>query len=1310
MEKVLDALMRSENALLESPTGTGKTLCLLCAALAWQREQARSLPQNTELTAEATLPSLSQASSNGSNNNILNQKKPMARVPTILYASRTHSQLSQVVRELRNTRYRPKHTVLGSREQMCVNPKVKTAQSTASDINNMCNKLGKDRKCRFRQKLENFTPPTAQVGGATMQLVMDMEDLLDLGKTEKICPFYYTRNLVSEAELILIPYNYLFDKDARESTLAEIPWNNTVVIFDEAHNLESFASDSASFDLSSIDVAGCISEVDRALNLYKNTPDLTDRFKVNDVLKLKSIFLHLEEFILNLPNQNTYAGEYMMEIFSQGALIDHNNHQIFINQVRKLIEVMMDVGGNARTNASPRLEHFIQCVKRVYGEASERRCLANAQAYRVHVTPKLIGSNNAGRTVSYWCFAPSLAMQELANLNIRSFLITSGTLSPLPSYEMELGLRFPHKLENSHIITDEQILVKVVGKGVSGKLLSSAYERRSDVEYVMELGNTIVALSKVIPKGILIFFPSYGVMSTCLERWGGPASSGFVDSKTDKSNFFAARRRKRPTPSQKFTYAHIPPYFAASKPGEPSTPWKRLLSQKSIVLEPKSASDLQDAIAEFHKFINEPSGCILMGVCRGKISEGIDFKDDMCRAVVITGLPFAPAMDPKVKLKREYLDGARVQQRMKASGEGGFGASTESSVTLSGHEWYTQQAHRAVNQAIGRVIRNKYDYGAILLLDSRFGDASNRKGLSKWVQPHFKSDDGVGSAIRSLVQFYTTAKQKTEEIIKAEPPVDSRGIVLAFEEDIIHEEVTKIAVVRKSSSEDKGSNENTIGAQKSEDDMAVENDDEDNSFANGYVPPDRVIARLDVKDLETKRNRPFRPVELEQTSAQASSSCGLSRLYEARQEDQQITSTSNGAKIPTKEVQGSEVHDTKTIAAQFFTAAKAAMSPTEQTQIRKLVVAMKIHGDKRDTRSYLRSAEEVVAILVRYDSIEMRTGELKESGMLELFLSLLPQCHRREVELVSLRLSLDQSSLRKLCDELTSDSWEQVKRLLFPLLCNVWLPRDIEYGAFSTANYLKEVEKVLDVLLRSGKAKLYEALLKLMPTRLRTATNALFSELQAAKNIARIKQGEKARNGENGIQQELFHPTKQGPVVSLAKENQPVPDQENERDMKAALMRAEEINRLKRENLNAVDPIKADKLSKNPYYASKKKALSLGPKMKTAPQTHPANKTVQSGAKPKPSPDAITKCLASVQSDVFVKRTRTSAIPKLMNTLSSNTPTDMQCLVCLKAPTKVCVAGIGNPLPGIQFYLIMIIKVSCSTSGVSCYVLKAQCR
>ena len=42
---------------------------------------------------------------------------------------------------------------------------------------------------------------------------------------------------------------------------------------------------------------------------------------------------------------------------------------------------------------------------------------------------------------------------------------------------------------------------------------------------------------------------------------------------------------------------------------------------------------------------------------------------------------------------------------------------------LTGQEWYRQQATRAVNQAVGRVIRHKEDFGAIMLCDNRWASS-----------------------------------------------------------------------------------------------------------------------------------------------------------------------------------------------------------------------------------------------------------------------------------------------------------------------------------------------------------------------------------------------------------------------------------------------------------------------------------------------------------------------------------------------------------------------------------------------------------
>jgi len=1324
MGKVLDALLRSENALLESPTGTGKTLCLLCSALAWQREQAKGLKSNSDFGVPSTGTSIvtSLPSSSARQHQQELPQNRSRRVPTIIYASRTHSQLSQVVKELRNTRYRPKHAVLGSKQQFCVNPKVKKADGTsvASTINHDCSVLTKDRRCKFKNKVEGFKAPSNKSSHGS-QPVMDMEDLVLMGKTHHVCPFYYTRSLVEDADLVLVPYNYLFDKDARTTTLSDIPWDNAVVIFDEAHNLESFASDSASFDISSKDVAGCMSEIDKALNLHESYPDRFENINVQNLVRLKAVFLNFEEHILKrLPQQATsYQGDKIMEIFEQGAQINFDNHQLVLREIKKILDMFMEIrGGNS--NGAPKLELFVQCIKRVFGEQSEARCLAKTQSYRVHLSqskkmapsPALSKSSSSsssskgrfkdsgdgGRTLSYWCFAPSEAMRELANLNIRSIIVTSGTLSPLESFALELDLPFPNRLENPHIISENQIHVRVIGRGVSNKLLTSSYERRQNNEYYVELGNTLASLSRVIPCGMLVFFSSYGMMETSIERWGGPACSrSFNKTNSSASNFFAARQRKNgSTNTARYSYPQVATEYTSKQMH--STPWKRLLSHKAIVIEPRLSSDLPDAIAEFHRYLNLPKskGVALFGVCRGKISEGIDFANDMCRAVIITGLPFAPSFDPKVKMKREFLDKNKAKQNAKASTNGGFGENErKENSSLSGHDWYTQQAHRAVNQAIGRVIRNKHDYGAILLMDSRFGLPGNQNGLSKWVRPHILPDESFGKATQKLAQFYTKAKEIEEKeaaelmiapsylqkptnvsmILKYEnEEKENKPSVLAANED----DITKIAFIKKS-------------CEEKESRVEMGGDDKGDNFTDrSYIDPQRVIARVDMTHAAMTHEQPQK--EEKNTSFIFSAQKSLHTQPPSMEKPlipDSISSCNKANVIQTKGPSSSP-------AAQFFQRVKSTMTRYEFDSIKKAVILMQKNRQQKHRKAFIGAARGGIEIILNHENFVNRPRKHKPKLLIS-FLQLLPKHFIKDGEELSIHSIFRKLPIRKeLRLIVPPEDYIKLHMEFVTLLREVWF-EDKMYK--NDHLFVEKIGKLLGRVVKNYKVtqSALTQFIDIVPYELQRVTVALIDEMKASIYVSMIKANEKESMGEESVKTEHFrrsYITKNGEILAdddkVSKNNNIKPSAvgkfEDHRDG-SKVRRTPTDSRSHRQDVS-----KKIKIVKNPYAKVSLTKVKIKPKI-PAVKASGLTSTIQgrntlsallqakkrtvglcSQDEESPQGSSLERIVRHSGSDTYA-----GSVQKIRQMdFSSNAPKNVNCTICQQRLEKLYISECGH--------------------------------
>lgn len=56
--------------------------------------------------------------------------------------------------------------------------------------------------------------------------------------TPQVCPFYMGREVAGTADIVFMPYNYLLDPTMRRSVAENINWAGSIVIFDEAHNVE----------------------------------------------------------------------------------------------------------------------------------------------------------------------------------------------------------------------------------------------------------------------------------------------------------------------------------------------------------------------------------------------------------------------------------------------------------------------------------------------------------------------------------------------------------------------------------------------------------------------------------------------------------------------------------------------------------------------------------------------------------------------------------------------------------------------------------------------------------------------------------------------------------------------------------------------------------------------------------------------------------------------------------------------------------------------------------------------------------------
>ncbi|XP_029951189.1 ATP-dependent DNA helicase DDX11 [Salarias fasciatus] len=684
-------------------------------------------------------------------------------VTKIYYCSRTHSQLAQFVHEVQKSPFSKDVSVvtLGSRQNLCVNDEVRRL-GNIQRINDRCMEMQKNKHEKQHQEegaKRKRGPPKSvcpynkasalqQMRDELLGTVHDIEQLLKVGKEIHSCPYYSTRLAIPPAQLVVLPYQMLLHEATRKA--AGVQLKGQVVIIDEAHNLSDTLSCIHSAELNGAQLCRAHSQLNQYADRYKN------RLKAKNLMYIKQILFVIEGLVRilggkvgqNPQSQATQAGTEMFTInnFLFKAQIDNINlfklYRYFEKSMisRKLggfvekysgsgVGLHTQTSSNKENRRTEGLNRFLQTLQSSQGSApADQQGAAEAEKV-LSASPMmqvegflmaLTNSNTDGRVVVHKQGSLSESSVKFLLLNpavhfsqvlkeCRAVIIAGGTMQPVSDFKQELlfsaGVLEERITEFScgHVIPPENILPLVLCSGPSGQELDFTFQNRDSPRMMDETGRILSNVCNVVPGGVVCFFPSYEYSRRIISHW---EASGCLT---------------------------------------------RLANKKKIFQEPKKASQVEQVLGEFSRCIQRCAldgggltGALLFSVVGGKMSEGINFSDELGRCVVMVGMPYPNIKSPELQEKMSYLDKHLPHSQGRSPGQA----------------LIENLCMKAVNQSIGRAIRHRGDYSSIVLCDRRYARPATLSKLPTWIRDRTSTCKTFGPAFAALRRFFLEKKQK----------------------------------------------------------------------------------------------------------------------------------------------------------------------------------------------------------------------------------------------------------------------------------------------------------------------------------------------------------------------------------------------------------------------------------------------------------------------------------------------------------------------------------------------------------------------
>uniref|UniRef100_A0A4W4HLP8 General transcription and DNA repair factor IIH helicase subunit XPD n=1 Tax=Electrophorus electricus TaxID=8005 RepID=A0A4W4HLP8_ELEEL len=681
LKRTLDA---KGHGVLEMPSGTGKTISLLSLIVAYQKAY------------------------------------PL-EVTKLIYCSRTVPEIEKVVEELRKLMdFYTKETgeknnflalALSSRKNLCIHPEVSSLRF-GKEVDGKCHSLTasyiraerhsnpSQPVCRFYEEFDAVGRQVPIPPG-----IYNLDDLKEFGRRRGWCPYYLARYAILHANIVVYSYHYLLDPKIADLVSKELA-KKSVVVFDEAHNIDNVCIDSMSVNITRRTLDRCQANVDtlqttirriketdaaklqeeyrrlveglketsaaRETDIYMSNPILPDEVLQEAVpgnIRTAEHFVgFLKRFLEYLKARlrvhhvvQESSPQFLKDIFEK-VCIDRKPLRFCAERLRSLLRTL-EIADIADFSAITLISNFATLVS-TYSKGKR------AAPYSDSTTSNNVKSSN------YILFQPVFE-------RFQSVVITSGTLSPLDIYPRILDFHPVTMASFTMTLARTCLCPLIVGRGNDQVAMSSKFETREDFAVIRNYGNLLLELSAVVPDGIVAFFTSYVYMENIVASW---YEQGILEN---------------------------------------------IQRNKLIFIETQDAAETSVALEKYQEACENGRGAILLSVARGKVSEGIDFVHHFGRAVIMFGVPYVYTQSRILKARLEYL---RDQYQIREN------------------DFLTFDAMRHAAQCVGRAIRGKTDYGLMIFADKRYARADKRGKLPRWIQEHI-TDGSLNLTIDETMQL-----------------------------------------------------------------------------------------------------------------------------------------------------------------------------------------------------------------------------------------------------------------------------------------------------------------------------------------------------------------------------------------------------------------------------------------------------------------------------------------------------------------------------------------------------------------------------